>query len=95
MKEFGNKKQFKLPKLNWGKRKAKERKYEAAEQLLDGWTYPVDEMPIEAGMDEGEIYMHILETDTWVWLDPELAFCYGELLCQLADMVAEEKLGES
>lgn len=93
MKDFGNKKQFKLPKLNWGKRKAQ--KYEAAEQLLEGWTYPVDEAPIEAGIDEGEIYIHALETDTWVWLSPELAFCYGELLCQLADEAAEEKLGET
>jgi len=95
MRKFETKKQFKTPKLNFGKRKAQKHNYEAAEQLLEGWTFPVDEAPIEVGSDEGEIYMHILETDSWVWLSPELAFCYGELLCQIADEAAKEKLGNS
>jgi len=97
MKEFGIKKQFKLPKLNWGERKVKEKKhiFGAVEKLLDGWTCPLDEAPMEIGVDEGEVYVHIMETDSWVWLSPELAYSYGESLKLLANEAAKEKLGES
>ena len=98
MKEFGNKKQFKLPKLNWGKRKAKEEakyNFDAAEEALQDWTFPIDEAPMEYGHDEGEIYLHDIETDTWAWMSPEMAYCYGMSLCMLANSIIEEKLGET
>lgn len=98
MRKFENKKSFKNPKLIFGKRKVKEevkRNFDAAEKAIQDWTFPIDEAPMEYGPDEGEIYLHVIETDTWVWMTPEMAYCYGMSLCMLANSIIEEKLGNS